>query len=113
MAGEQPRIAGRAGHDVKDFHRGVGQKDMARLAGLGQRHDEQPQIRADILPSGLEDFAFSRPGQQKQAQGKGFRAVALCQRPHEALGLVPCEIAFPLRLDFEGRNTHAGRSARG
>ena len=48
-----------------------------RLAGFGQRHDEQPQIKADIFPPGLEDFALARPGQQKQAEGKGFQAVDL------------------------------------
>ena len=49
---------------------------MARLAGLGQGHDEQTQIQADVFPARLEDFALARPSQQKQTDGKGFRPVA-------------------------------------
>ena len=49
---------------------------MARLAGLGQGHDEQPQIQTDMFPAGLEDFALARAGQQKQPEGNGLWMVA-------------------------------------
>ena len=49
MAGKQPGIAGSAGYSTKNSQRGIRQKDMARLAGLGQRHDELPQIQTDIF----------------------------------------------------------------
>lgn len=107
MPRKQPRIAGTAGHGAKNFQGGVGQKNMTRLAGLGQGHDEQPQIRPDVFPAGLEDFALARTGEQKQSDGKRFRTVAFLQRPHESLCLVLREIAFPLRVDFEGRDARA------
>ena len=78
---------------------------MTRPAGLGQRDDKQMQVHADMFPAGFEDFALACAGQQKQADGKGFRAVAFFQRAHEPLCLVLREIAFPLRVNFEGRHT--------
>ena len=58
---------------------------------------------------GLEDFALARVGQQKQTNGKGFRPIAFFQRPYESLCLVLREIAFPLRVDFEGRDARVLR----
>lgn len=86
---------------------------MARPAGLGQGHDEQAQVEADIFPLRPENFALARAGQQKQAQGKGFRTVAFFQRPHEPPRFVPREIALPLRAYPEGRHARAGRLACG
>ena len=60
-----------------------------------------------MFPAHLEDFAFERAGQQKQAAGKGFRSVAFFQRTHEPPRLIPREIAFSLRVDFEGGDTRA------
>ena len=104
MAGEQPRIAWLARNGANDRYGFVGQRDMARPAGFGQRHGKQPLIQTDVFPAGLEDFVLARAGQQKQADGKGFRPVAFFQRPHESLCLVLREIAFPLCVDFEGRD---------
>ena len=86
---------------------------MARLAGLGQGHDEQAQVKADIFPLGLEDFALARAGQQKQPEGKGFWVATFFQRPHEPPRFVPREVALPLRAYFERGYAHAGRLACG
>ena len=86
---------------------------MARLAGLGQGHDEQPQIQTDMFPAGLEDFALARAGQQKQPEGNGLWMVAFFQRPHEPPRFVPREVALPLRAYFERGYAHAGRLACG
>ena len=107
MAGEQPRITGAAGQGAKNFYGLFGQENMARPAGFGQRHGEQPLIRTDVFPAGLEDFVLAAAGQQKQTDGKGFRPVAFLQRPHEPLRFVLREIALPLRVDFEGRDARA------
>lgn len=107
MAGEQPRIAGSAGHGAKNFYGLFGQENMARPAGFGQRHGKQPLIQTDVFPAGLENFALAHPGQQKQAEGESLWAVAFFQRPHEPPRFIPREIAFPLRVDFEGGNAGA------
>ena len=107
MAWEQPGGPLLARDGANDCYGLVGQRNMTRLAGLGQRYDEQPQIQADVFPARLEDFALARPGQQKQTDGKGFRPVVFLHRPHEPLCLIPREVAFPLRVDFEGRDSRA------
>ena len=42
LAREQPRVARLARNGTHDRYGLVGQWNMARLAGLGQRHDKQP-----------------------------------------------------------------------
>ena len=109
MPRKQPRTAGHARNDADNPYGFVGQRNMARLARLGQRHDKQPQIQADMFPSSLEDFALARAGEQKQTESKGFRAVAFLQRPPEPPSHVSREIALPLRVDFKGRDARARR----
>ena len=106
-AGKQPRIAWLAWNGANNRYGLVGQRNMARLAGLGQRHGEQALIQTDMFPARFEDFVFACAGQQKQADGKGLLPVAFFQRPHEPLCLIPREVAFPLRVDFERRDSRA------
>ena len=109
MAGKQPRTTRRARQGADDGHGLVGQQDMARLAGFGQRHGEQALIQAYIFPAGLENFAFARAGEQKQPDGRRLGTRRALKRPHEPPGLRKVEAAFPLEMDFEGGHARAGR----
>ena len=109
MAGEQPRTARLVLDGTDDRYGLIGQRDMARLAGLGQRHDEQAEIQADMFPTSLDDFTLACAGQQKQADGRGLGPRRPFQLPHEPPGFVGGEIALAQRVDFKGKHARTGR----